>query len=177
MSADSELDDGLAAFDQLGRKMTETNRLLRSIQISQSERNRQENTLSVELQNALKQATGASQEALQASQTKIRSSLLWAGLTALLIVFIAFGGGYFFGQQTGTKKGQAEGYQTARDEKAAASWANTPSGHRAYNLDQLGSLNMLASCKGEGWKIEQQHGQSVCIPYSIPSGTSGWYIP
>ena len=76
MSADSELDDGLAAFDQLGQKMTETNRLLRSIQISQSERNRQENTLSVELQNALKQATGASQEALQASQTKIRSSLL-----------------------------------------------------------------------------------------------------
>ena len=104
-------------------------------------------------------------------------SLLWAGLTALLIVFIAFGGGYFFGQQTGTKKGQAEGYQTARDEKAATSWANTPSGQRAYNLDQLGSLNMLANCKGEGWKIEQQHGQSVCIPYSIPSGTAGWYIP
>ena len=177
MSADSELDDGLAAFDQLGQKMTEKNRLLRSIQISQSERNRQENTLSVELQNALKQATGASQEALQASQTKIRSSLLWAGLTALLIVFIAFGGGYFFGQQTGTKKGQAEGYQTARDEKAATSWANTPSGQRAYNLDQLGSLNMLANCKGEGWKIEQQHGQSVCIPYSIPSGTAGWFIP
>lgn len=74
MTDERELDDGLAAFDQLGREMAETNRLLRSVQTSQTERNRQENTLSTELKSALKQATEASQEALQASQTEIRSS-------------------------------------------------------------------------------------------------------
>ncbi len=177
MTDERELDDGLAAFDQLGREMAETNRLLRAVRSDQATRNQQEQALSAGMQTALKQATGASQKALQASKTKIRSSLLWTGLTAFLIVLIAFGGGYFFGQQAGTEKGQAEGYQAARDEKAAASWANTPSGQRAYNLDQLGSLNMLAICNGKGWKIEQQHGQSVCIPYATPNGTAGWYIP
>ncbi|WP_238331271.1 MULTISPECIES: hypothetical protein [unclassified Acetobacter] len=75
MTDERELDDGLAAFDQLGREMAETNRLLRSVQTSQSERNRQENTLSAELKAAIKQATGASQKALQASKTEIRSYL------------------------------------------------------------------------------------------------------
>jgi len=177
VSADNELDDGLAAFDQLGREMAETNRLLRSVRSDQATRNQQEHALSAEMQTALKQATEASQKALQASQTEIRSSLLWTGLTGLLIVLVTFGGGYFLGQRSGTENGKAEGYQTARDEKAAASWANTPSGQRAYNLDQLDSLNMLAGCKGEGWKIEQQHGQKVCIPYATPNGTAGWYIP
>jgi len=177
MTEDRELDDGLAAFDQLGREMAETNRLLRAVQSDQAARNRQEHALSAEMQAALKQATEASQTALQASETKIRSSLLWTGLTCLLTVLVAFGGGYFLGQRSGTETGQMEGYQTARNEKAAASWANTPSGQRAYNLDQLGSLNMLVSCKGEGWKIEQQHGRKVCAPYALPNGTAGWYIP
>ncbi|MDG6095813.1 replication protein [Acetobacter sp. AN02] len=70
MSADSEL----AAFDQLGREMAETNRLLRTVRSDQATRNQQEQALSAEMNTALKQATGASQEALQASQTEIRSS-------------------------------------------------------------------------------------------------------
>lgn len=177
MTDERELDDGLAAFDQLGREMAETNRLLRAVRSDQAARNQQEHTLSAEMQTALKQATEASQEALQASRTEIRSSLLWTGLTGLLTVLVAFGGGYFLGQRSGTEKGQTEGYQAARNEQAAASWANTPSGQRAYTLDQLGSLNMLAGCKGEGWKIEQQHGQRACIPYTTPNGTTGWYIP
>ncbi|WP_242012666.1 replication protein [Acetobacter lambici] len=148
MTDERELDDGLAAFDQLGREMAETNRLLRAVRSDQEARNRQERTLSAEMQTALKQATGASQKALQAAKTEIRSSLLWTALTALLIVLVAFSGGYFFGQQAGTEKGQAEGYQAARDEKAAASWANTPAGQRAYGLDQLGNLDAEISQKG-----------------------------
>jgi len=169
---------GLAAFDQLSQEMAEMNRLLRSVQTSQTERNRQENTLSAELKTSLKQVTGASQEALQASQTEMRSSLLWTGLTAFLIVLVAFGGGYFFGQQAGTEKGQAEGYQAARDEKAAASWANTPAGQRAYGLDQLGSLELVSQCMGHDWERSIQDGKRVCFPRTDAKGEmAGWYIP
>lgn len=178
MTDERELDDGLAAFDQLGREMGETNRLLRAVRSDQATRNQQEHVLSAEMQTALKQATGASQKALQAAKTEIRSSLLWTGLTAALIVLVAFGGGYFFGQQVGTEKGQAEGYQAARDEKAAASWANTPAGQRAYGLDQLGSLDLVSQCMGHDWKLSTQDGKRVCFPQTNAKGEmAGWYIP
>lgn len=164
MSDEQELDDGLAAFDQLGREMAETNRLLRAVRSDQAARNQQEHTLSAEMKAALKQATGASQKALQAAQTEMRSSLLWTGLTAFLLVLVAFGGGYFFGQRAGWDTGHADGYQKARNQEAAASWANTPAGQRAYGLDQLGSLDMLALCKGDGWTMERQKGRTVCFP-------------
>ena len=177
MSDEHELDDGLAAFDQLGREMAETNRLLRAVRSDQAARNQQEHTLSAEMKAALKQATGASQKALQASQTEIRSSLLWTGLTAFLIVLVAFGGGNFFGQRAGWDTGHADGYQKARNQEAAASWANTPAGQRAYGLDQLGSLDMLALCKGDGWTTERQKGGTVCFPKEDAKGNlSGWYI-
>jgi hypothetical protein len=153
-------------------------RLLRSVQTSQSERNRQENTLSAELKAAIKQATGASQKALQASKTEIRSSLLWTGLTAFLIVLVAFGGGYFVGQRSGWDTGHAEGYQKARNQEAAASWANTPAGHRAYGLDRQGSLDLLTMCRGNGWTTERQKGGTVCFPYADAKGNvTGWYLP
>ncbi|MGV4878642.1 replication protein [Acetobacter indonesiensis] len=178
MTDERELDDGLAAFDQLGREMAETNRLLRAVRSDQATRNKQEQALSAEMRTALKQAAGASQKALQASQNEIRSSLLWTGLMALLIVLMAFGGGYFFGQRSGWDTGNADGYQKARNQEAAASWANTPSGQRAYALDQLGSLDMLALCKGNGWTMERQKGRTVCFPKLDTRGNlSGWYIP
>ena len=74
MTDERELDDGLAAFDQLGREMAETNRLLQAVRSDQATRNQQEHTLSAEMKAALKQATGASQKALQAAKTEIRSS-------------------------------------------------------------------------------------------------------
>ncbi|NHO43338.1 replication protein [Acetobacter fabarum] len=177
MTDERELDDGLAAFDQLGREMAETNRLLRAVRSDQATRNQQEHDLSAEMQAVLKQATGASQKALQASQAEIRSSLLWTALTAFLIVLVAFGGGYFFGQRAGWDTGHADGYQKARNQEAAASWANTPAGQRAYGLDQLGSLDMLALCKGDGWITERQKGGTVCFPKENAKGNlSGWYI-
>mgnify|MGYP001210268117 CR=1 FL=1 len=178
MTEEHELDDGLAAFDQLGREMAETNRLLRAVRSDQAARNQQEHTLSAEMQTALKQATGASQKALQASQTEIRSSLLWTGLTAFLIVLVAFGGGYFFGQRAGWDTGHADGYQKARNQEAAASWANTPAGQRAYGLDQLGNLDLVTQCRGQGWRIERQHGQDYCYPYlDAQQMVHGWAIP
>lgn len=178
MTNERELDDGLAAFDQLGREMAETNRLLRAVRSDQATRNQQEHTLSSEMQTALKQATGASQKALQASQTEIRSSLLWTGLTAFLIVLVAFGGGYFFGQRAGWDTGHADGYQKARNQEAAASWANTPAGQRAYGLDQLGSLDLVSQCMGHDWQRSTQDGKRVCFPQADAKGNmAGWYIP
>uniref|UniRef100_UPI003B5B9C03 replication protein n=1 Tax=Novacetimonas labruscae TaxID=3229898 RepID=UPI003B5B9C03 len=178
MTDERELDDGLAAFDQLGREMAETNRLLRAVRSDQATRNQQEHTLSAEIQTALRQATGASQKALQASQTEIRSSLLWTGLTAFLIVLVAFGGGYFFGQRSGWDTGQAEGYQKARNQEAAASWANTPAGQRAYGLDRRGSLDLLSLCQGNSWTTERQKGGTVCFPNADAKGNvTGWYLP
>ncbi|NHO43332.1 replication protein [Acetobacter fabarum] len=178
MTDEHELDDGLAAFDQLGREMAETNRLLRAVRSDQATRNQQEHALSVEMQTALKQATGASQKALQASQTKIRASLLWAGLTAFLIVLVAFGGGYFFGHWSGWDTGHADGYQKARNQEAAASWANTPAGQRAYALDQLGSLDLVSQCMGHDWQRSTQNGKRVCFPQADAKGNmAGWYLP
>jgi len=178
MSDDQELDDGLAAFDQLNRTMAETNRLLSRVQSSHTQRTRQENALSAELQAALKQATEASQKALQASKVELRSNLLWMGSTAILTLLMAFGGGYWFGHQAGSEQGQAAGYQAARNEQAAASWANTPAGQRAYGLDQRGSLDMLARCTASGWTTERRKGGTVCFPNPDAKGlTSGWYLP
>jgi len=178
MTEERELDDGLAAFDQLGREMAETNRLLRAVRSDQATRNQQEQVLSNEMKAALKQATGASQEALKASRTEIRSSLLWTGLMAFLIVLVAFGGGYFFGQRSGWDTGHADGYQKARNQEAAASWANTPAGLRAYGLDRRGSLDMLARCNAPGWSTERQKGGIVCYPNADAKGNvTGWYLP
>lgn len=178
MTNERELDDGLAAFDQLGREMAETNRLLRAVRSDQAARNQQEHDLSAEMRTALKQATGASQKALQASQTEIRSSLLWTGLTSFLIVLVAFGGGYFFGQRSGWDTGHADGYQKARNQEAAASWANTPAGQRAYGLDQLGSLDLVSQCMGHDWQRSTQDGKRVCFPQADAKGNmAGWYIP
>ncbi|OUJ04580.1 replication protein [Acetobacter malorum] len=178
MTDERELDDGLAAFDQLGREMAETNRLLRAVRSDQAARNQQEHDLSAEMRAALKQATGASQKALQAAKTEIRSSLLWTGLTAFLIVLVAFGGGYFFGQRDGWETGHADGYQKARNQEAAASWANTPAGQRAYGLDRQGDLDLLTMCRGNGWTTERRKGGIVCFPNADAKGNvTGWYLP
>lgn len=178
MTGEHELDDGLAAFDQLGREMAETNRLLRAVQSDQVARRQQEHDRSTEMQAALGQATKASQKALQAAQAEIRSSLLWTGLTAFLIVLGAFGGGYFFGQRAGWDTGHADGYQKARNQEAAASWANTPAGQRAYSLDRQGNLDLLTMCRGNGWTTERRKGGTVCFPNADAKGNvTGWYLP
>ncbi|MDG6095774.1 replication protein [Acetobacter sp. AN02] len=178
MTDERELDDGLAAFDQLGREMAETNRLLRAVRSEQATRNQQEHALSSEMQAALRQATGASQKALQASQTEIRSNLLWTGFISLLIALAGCEAGYYLGHQSGWEQGQAEGYQKARNQEAAASWANTPAGLRAYGLDRRGSLDLLTMCRGNGWTTERQKGGTVCFPNADAKGNiSGWYLP
>jgi hypothetical protein len=85
--------------------------------------------------------------------------------------------GYELGQRAGEAVGRADGYETAVDEKAAASWANTPTGQLALALDRAGSLATLARCANQGWKVEQQPAGRVCLPYRAPDAQYGWLLP
>ncbi len=74
----------------------------------------------------------------------------------------------------GKEAGLGEGYEVARHEAAAASWANTPEGQLAYRLALVGSLQQVAKCSEPGWKISK----GACLPYSAPDGNlHGWVIP
>lgn len=74
----------------------------------------------------------------------------------------------------GFNTGYGVGYKEAKDEKAAAAWANTPEGKLAYRFAQSGELQRLAKCQGKGWKIEK----SACYPYANGNeGTYGWALP
>jgi hypothetical protein len=64
------------------------------------------------------------------------------------------------GYSSGYAEGHEHGYVEARDEKSAASWANTPEGRLAYGLAQAGSIRELATCNGDGWVLKN----GACLP-------------
>jgi hypothetical protein len=78
------------------------------------------------------------------------------------------------GKDSGYQAGYGAGYMEAKDEKAAAAWANTPEGRLAYRFAQTGELPQLARCNGKGWQIKK----NVCYPHPVPDeGTYGWRLP
>lgn len=75
---------------------------------------------------------------------------------------------------SGMAAGQAAGYEQAKNQIAAAAWANTPQGAQAYRLAQTGELDKLAKCTGKGWSLEN----GVCYVQAIKGeGTHGWRVP
>jgi hypothetical protein len=69
--------------------------------------------------------------------------------------------------QMGYKEGSGES-------KAAATWANTPQGRRAYELANVTDIDALARCTLPGWRIEKGN----CYPGPAKDkGTYGWKIP
>jgi hypothetical protein len=78
------------------------------------------------------------------------------------------------GYNSGKDAGNAFGYAQARDEIAAATWANTPNGKMAYRLAKAGSLEYLLNCNRPGWQKEN----GVCYVYPLKEGkTYGWHLP
>ena len=73
----------------------------------------------------------------------------------------------------GLNSGYGVGYREAKDEKAAAAWANTPEGRLAYRFAQTGSIGSLAKCDRPGWYIEK----GVCYVKPAADGTHGWRVP
>jgi hypothetical protein len=62
--------------------------------------------------------------------------------------------------RAGDAAGRLQGYAAARNEVAAASWANTPEGQAAFGLAKAGSIRLLADCSGKGWVRHED----VCYP-------------
>jgi len=74
--------------------------------------------------------------------------------------------------RSGRAAGHADGYQAARDERAAESWANTPEGQLAYGLAKAGSIRVLATCSGHGWVVKDAY----CFPQADSGSVYGWRL-
>ena len=100
-----------------------------------------------------------------------------AGIVAAvsLLLPVAAGTGFWLGHRTG----RDAGYAAARDERAAADWANTDSGRLARALDRAdaGTIRRIANCTGQGWRRERKDGQRVCYGYSDGKAGAGWIRP
>lgn len=123
-------------------------------------------------------AQGVAEAARQvAHQVAGKQKLQWLAASSAVVCLVLGAVGWFAfssGQKSGYHGGFGVGYREARDEKAAASWANTPDGKLAYRFAESGELQRLARCQGKGWEIRK----SVCLPFSPPNeGTYGWTMP
>ena len=102
-----------------------------------------------------------------AAEAALRRERVWrwalASVTATLLVMGATGAVAY-------AAGRARGLDLARDEQAAASWANTPEGRLAHRLAQGGDLEALARCTAPGWHLEEE----VCFPRASANGLHGW---
>lgn len=87
------------------------------------------------------------------------------GLVALTTVDIS-------SHRSGRAAGYSDGYQAARDERAADAWANTPEGQLAYGLAKAGSVRNLATCSGRGWVVKD----GVCFPKADNGSVYGWRL-
>lgn len=112
-----------------------------------------------------------------AHNTSAKQMWQWAaGCIAVAFLCVGLFGWYMHseGSTSGYSLGYGTGYNEAKDEKAAAAWANTPEGRTAYRFAQSGELQRLARCSGKGWKVEK----GVCYPYPVQNeGTYGWRLP
>jgi hypothetical protein len=105
-------------------------------------------------------------------QTIVRDKWWWSfscvalSLSALIVVGVL---SFNFGERVG----KSEAYQEVRDEQAAASWANSGEGKKAFSMAQKGTLSLLINCGGKGWKVENNN----CIPYTSDNTVTGWLLP
>lgn len=117
----------------------------------------------------------AARETAQRVAGRQRAQWIAASIVAASAVFALFG--WFMhssGSSAGNAAGRAAGYAEARDEKAAAAWANTPEGREAYRLAQAGSIGPLIRCNYPGWRIEK----GFCYVRPTADGNVyGWRLP
>ncbi len=116
-----------------------------------------------------------------ANHTASKQMWQWAA-GCLALTFMSFGGfGWYLHSQAyaaGYNSGYGVGYTEAKDEKAAAAWANTPEGKAAYRLAQAGSMASLIHCNQPGWEVEK----GTCYPHPVTksngsTATYGWRLP
>lgn len=106
-----------------------------------------------------------------------RQKAQWIAASAV-IVALCLGGVFWYAHHTayqaGLNSGYGLGYNEAKDEKAAAAWANTPEGEAAYRLAQAGSIGRLIRCDQPGWYIKE----GGCYVMAATDGNIyGWRLP
>ena len=103
-----------------------------------------------------------------------RSKWISIAFTAAGAIFLGAGAGmYHQGFSSGGAVGRLDGYSKARDEKAAAAWANTPEGQLGFELAKAGILRDLAACSG---KILVRKGDG-CFLKVGREPVFGWRVP
>lgn len=112
-----------------------------------------------------------------ACSTSRKQMWQWAsGCFVLVVVCLSLLSWYVHSMayQSGFNSGYGVGYAEAKDEKAAAAWANTPEGKLAYRLAQAGNIRNLAHCDLPGWYAENGN----CFAKAAPTGSLyGWRLP
>lgn len=102
---------------------------------------------------------------------KQKTQWIIGSIVVAALTFASFG---WYMHSTGKEAGYGVGYAEAKDEKAAAAWANTPEGKMAYKLAQAGSIGSLSKCDQPGWLVEK----GVCYVMPAPDKkTYGWRLP
>lgn len=103
----------------------------------------------------------------------------WNGALAGFALLVPLSLGY--GYHLGNGAGDAAGYARARDEVAAASWANTLNGKLARRIDQASeqTIPAIAGCpKENGWHSEKREGRRYCFATNTDrKPVSSWAMP
>ena len=105
-----------------------------------------------------------------------RQRLKWLLATVTACVVMLTGLAWYVhakGIEAGLGIGYGRGYDAAKDERAAASWAATPEGRAAYRLAEAGSVRALATCSMPGWYTRGD----ACYPAAAADGQQyGWRL-
>jgi len=127
------------------------------------------------IEQAAEKASKTAEDAAEAfAVSKPRLMILVALCAAMLVCVGWFVGGWMM-YRDGLATGDANGYKRAIEANAAASWANTPSGQLALEMDKAGLLQLLGRCHLPGYeaKYDSKEKRSFCYP---SQNASGWAV-
>lgn len=124
------------------------------------------------IEQAADKASKTAEDAAEAFAVSKPRLMTYAALCALMLVCVGWFVGGWMMYRSGWATGDANGYKRAIEANAAASWANTPSGQLALEMDKDGLLQPLAHCHLPGYeaKYDPKAKRSFCYPAQNPSG-------
>ena len=110
-----------------------------------------------------------------ANEYEYANKIEWIAGVIIVTCVVLAGFGLWM-HNIGVDSGFGLGYNQAKDEVAAAAWANTREGLVAYKLARAvgGEDNLLhlLKCDNPGW----EHKKNICYPFAAKDGTYGWRL-
>ena len=118
-------------------------------------------------------ASGVARTAEKVADQSLRTNLVMWSCGAMVVSILSLIGVGWVGFKAGHRAGFGEAQTLYYDEKAAVAWANTADGKAAKRLADLGQIEKLAECSGEGWFVKD----GVCYVRKTTDGyIRGWRI-